>query len=340
MSPANLRAVVPRVGDVAGTVVLPLSGPHPLISDPISDRVPSVCGRFAPSPTGPLHFGSLVAALGSLVSARRHGGRWLVRIEDLDTPRNVAGAVDSILRDLERCAMHWDGEIMYQSRRTDAYAEALERLADRGWTFDCGCSRRDLAGGVYPGTCRDGLPLGRSARSVRMRVRTANIGFRDAIQGSTAQCLQTEVGDFVVLRADGVVAYHLATVVDDAEQRISEVVRGCDLLESTPRQILIQRALGLPRPEYAHLPVAVDARERKLGKQNLARPIAFDSPGAVLVDALEFLGQNPPLELVRASPAEVVSWAIGSWDTRRVPRRRLAPAPGYVDDPWPRSCLQ
>ena len=143
-----------------------------------------------------------------------------------------------------------------------------------------------------------------------------------------------------MLRADGVVAYHLAVVVDDAEQRVSEVVRGCDLLESTPRQILIQRALGLPHPEYAHLPVAVDTHGRKLGKQNLARPIASDPPGAVLVDALEFLGQRPPLDLARARPAEIISWAIGSWDSTRVPRRRRAPAPDYVDAPRLRSCLQ
>ena len=299
-----------------------------------------MCGRFAPSPTGPLHFGSLVAALASLANARRRGGRWLVRIEDLDTHRNAAGATDSILRDLERCGMHWDDDVMYQSRRADVYAEALERLANRGWTFECGCSRRDLAGGVYPGTCRDGLPPGRSARSVRMRAHAANIEFHDAIQGPTSQCLGSEVGDFVVLRADGVVAYHLAVVVDDAEQKVSEVVRGCDLLESTPRQILIQRALELPNPEYAHLPVAVDTDRRKLGKQNRARPIAFEPPAAVLVDALEFLGQRPPRELARARPAEVISWAIGSWDHARVPRQRNAPAPGYVGDPRLRSCLQ
>ena len=332
--------MVARVVDIPGTVLLSQPGLLRLTSEPISDRPPSVCGRFAPSPTGPLHFGSLVAALGSLVNTRRHGGRWLVRIEDLDTPRNVPGAVDSILRDLDRCAMHWDGEVVHQSRRTEAYAEALERLADRGWTFGCGCSRRDLVGGVYPGTCRDGLPPGRSARSVRMRVDAESIEFHDAIQGLTTQCLATEAGDFVVLRADGVVAYHLAVVVDDAEQRVSEVVRGCDLLESTPRQMLIQRALGLPHPEYAHLPVAVDTHGRKLGKQNLARPIASDPPGAVLVDALEFLGQRPPLELARARPAEIISWAIGSWDSTRVPRRRRAPAPDYVDAPRLRSCLQ
>ena len=299
-----------------------------------------MCGRFAPSPTGPLHFGSLVAALGSLLDARRRGGRWLVRIEDLDTPRNAAGAVASILSDLERCAMHWDGEVMRQSRRTDAYAEALERLADRGWTFACGCSRRDLVDGVYPGTCREGLPAGRSARSIRLRVPTAHIEFHDAIQGSTIQSLDREVGDFVVLRADGIVAYHLAVVVDDAEQRISEVVRGCDLLDSTPRQILIQRALGIPTPEYAHLPIAVDANQRKLGKQNLTRPIAADPPGSVLVDALEFLGQRPPRELARARATEVISWAVSCWDRTRIPRRHSAPAPGYADGPRLRSCLQ
>ena len=185
-----------------------------------------------------------------------------------------------------------------------------------------------------------GTSPGRSARSVRLRVRAASIGFRDAIQGLKTQCLEKEVGDFVVLRADGIAAYHLAVVVDDAEQRVSEVVRGCDLLESTPRQILIQRALGLPTPEYAHLPVAVDASERKLSKQRLARPIAADPPGTVLVDALEFLGQGPPRELARAPAAEIVAWAITCWDRTRVPRLRKAPAPGYASDPRLRSCFQ
>ena len=285
-------------------------------------------GRFAPSPTGPLHFGSLVAALGSLLSARRHGGHWFVRIEDLDTPRNAPGAADSILRDLDRFEMHWDGEVVHQSRRPEAYAEALEQLADKGWTFACGCSRRDLVDGVYPGTCRGGLPPGRTARSIRLRVEAATVEFIDAIQGPVVQSLEREVGDFVVLRADGVVAYHLAVVVDDAQLRVSEVVRGSDLLESTPRQILIQRALGLPTPEYAHLPVAVGAGRHKLSKQNLARPIASEPPGAVLVDALEFLGQRPPRSLARAPAAEVIAWGVECWDRTRVPRRRSAPAPG------------
>ena len=269
-----------------------------------------------------------------------------MRIEDLDTPRNVPGAVDAILRDLERLAMPWDGEVVRQSKRLDAYAEALDTLAHRGWTFECGCSRRDLVDGVYPGTCREGLPPGRSTRSLRLRVPAAGIGLRDAVQGPTSQRLDREVGDFVVLRADGVAAYHLAVVVDDAAQRVSEVVRGCDLLESTPRQILIQRALDLPTPKYAHLPVAVNAGGRKLSKQNLARPITAEPPGAVLVDALEFLGQRPPPTLARADAAEVVAWGIASWDLARVPRRHSAPAPGYADEPPDRpaprlrSCLQ
>ena len=310
-----------------------------MMAEPLPGE-PLVCGRFAPSPTGPLHFGSLVAALGSLLNARRRGGRWLLRIEDLDTPRNAAGATDSILRDLERFAMLWDGEVMRQSERVDTYSQTLDTLAHGGWTFECGCSRRDLVDGVYPGTCREGLPPGRSARSVRLRVHGANIGFHDAIQGLTTQCLETEVGDFVVLRVDGIAAYHLAVVVDDAEQQVSEVVRGCDLLESTPRQILIQRALGLPTPEYAHLPVAVDTRERKLSKQSLARPVAADPPGAVLVEALEFLGQGPPRELARAPAVEVIAWALACWDRTRVPHRRTAPAPGYASDPRLRSCFQ
>ena len=282
-----------------------------------------------------------MAAFGSLLNTRRHGGHWFVRIEDLDTPRNAAGAVDSILRDLDRFGMHWDGEITYQSRRPEAYAEALEKLADRGWTFACACSRRDLAGGVYPGTCREGLPPGRPARSVRLRVGTAVVGFEDAVQGPLSQGLAAEVGDFVVRRVDGIVAYHLAVVVDDAEQRVSEVVRGTDLLESTPRQILIQRALGLPTPKYAHLPVAVDASRRKLSKQTFARPIASEPPGAVLVDALECLGQRPPRALARASATDVVAWGIECWDRSRVPRRRTIPAPGYAGGPRrSRSCLQ
>ena len=269
-----------------------------------------------------------------------------MRIEDLDTPRNVPGAADAILRDLEHLAMPWDGEVVRQSRRLDAYAEALDTLAHRGWTFECGCTRRDLVDGVYPGTCREGLPPGRSMRSLRLRVPAADIGLRDAVQGRTSQRLDKEVGDFVVLRADGIVAYHLAVAVDDAAQRVSEVVRGCDLLASTPRQILIQRALELPTPKYAHLPVAVNADGRKLGKQNLARPIAAEPPGTVLVDALEFLGQRPPLTLARAPAAEVVAWGTTSWDLARVPRRHSAPARGYADEPRDRpaprlrSCLQ
>ena len=304
-----------------------------MIADPPSSGEPRVCGRFAPSPTGPLHFGSLVAALGSYLNARCRGGRWLVRIEDLDAPRNVAGAADSILRDLERFAMPWDGEVMRQSGRIEAYAEALDTLARRGWTFECGCSRRDLVDGVYPGTCRAGLPPGRTARSVRLRVPAASVEFRDAIQGLTVQRLDRDVGDFVVLRADGVVAYHLAVVVDDAAQRVSEVVRGCDLLESTPRQLLIQRALGLPTPRYAHLPMAVSPDGHKLSKQSLAPPIAAGPPGAVLVDALGFLGQHPPRELARAPAAEVVAWAVTGWDHTRIPCRRSVPAPGRTGEP-------
>ena len=297
-------------------------------------------GRFAPSPTGPLHFGSLVAALGSLLDARRRGGRWLVRIEDLDTPRNAAGAEDSILRDLERLAMHWDGEVVRQSERAELYAQALATLASRGWTFECGCSRRDLVGGIYPGTCRDGLPAGRAARSVRFRVPAGNVEFHDAVQGVAAQRVQSEVGDFVVLRADRIVAYHLAVVVDDAAQRVSEVVRGCDLLDSTPRQILIQRALGLAVPEYVHLPVAVNADRNKLGKRSRAPPVAAEPPGVVLAHALEFLGQRPPSELARAPAREIVAWGIEHWDRARVPRRRTAPAPDYSGERRPRSCLQ
>lgn len=219
-------------------------------------------GRFAPSPTGRLHFGSLIAATGSYLQARSQGGRWLVRIDDLDPPRQQPGASAHILRTLEAYGLHWDGEVVYQSRRTSVYLHALEKLLDTGHAYHCDCSRKDVDargrigpfGLVYPGTCRArGLSSGRG-RSLRLRTHDRPISFDDALQGHYGQRLESEVGDFIVRRADGLIAYHLAVVVDDAAQGVTQVARGADLLDSTPRQIHLQQLLGLPTPDYLHLP--------------------------------------------------------------------------------------
>ena len=292
-------------------------------------------GRFAPSPTGPLHFGSLIAALGSCLSARSLGGRWLVRMEDLDRQREQAGAADAILRTLETFGFEWDGPVMRQSERSEAYERALARLDTGGALFPCACTRKELSDSalvlegerVYPGTCRAGLPPGRTARALRVRVPDEVVSFDDSIQGATAQNLLREVGDFVVRRADGLFAYQLAVVVDDAEQGITDVVRGADLLASTPRQIVLQRLLGFESPRYAHLPAAVNASGEKLSKQTLARPLDAARAPALIAAALEFLGQDPPGALRRADVREVWNWSLAHWDLGQVPRRRTLPAP-------------
>ncbi|MEZ5445500.1 MAG: tRNA glutamyl-Q(34) synthetase GluQRS [Gammaproteobacteria bacterium] len=279
------------------------------------------CGRFAPSPSGPLHFGSLITALASYLQARSRGGRWLVRMEDLDTPRNQPGAAATILGQLDAFGLISDGPVLAQSTRLRAYRVALAMLADRGLSFPCGCSRQDLNESIYPGTCREGLAPGRKARAVRVRVSGETIVLHDEIQGEFRQNLAREVGDFVVRRADNIVAYHLAVVVDDAWQGITEVVRGADLLDSTPRQIHLQRLLGLPTPRYAHLPIAANAQGQKLSKQSGARAISEDRPARTLHACLEFLGQQPDPRLRHATPAEVLQWGIAHWDLAKVPRR-------------------
>ncbi|WP_173865154.1 tRNA glutamyl-Q(34) synthetase GluQRS [Thiohalocapsa sp. ML1] len=287
-------------------------------------------GRFAPSPTGPLHFGSLVAALGSFADARSGAGEWLVRIEDLDRTREVPGAADGMLRTLEAFGLHWDGPVLYQRLRTDAYAAALERLVAQGLCYPCGCTRREIAlrarpgleGPIYPGTCRNGLPPGRAARSVRLRTTHASIRFADAILGPQTQDVAEVVGDFVLRRADGIHAYQLAVVVDDAEQGITNVVRGADLLASTPRQILLQRHLGLPKPVYAHLPLALGADGRKLSKSLAALPVDAARPLPALLAAWRFLGQEAPPEPCK-DVASFWAWALPNWQRHLVPSQGL-----------------
>ncbi|MDR2688187.1 MAG: tRNA glutamyl-Q(34) synthetase GluQRS [Azoarcus sp.] len=302
-------------------------------SNPLSIYV----GRFAPSPSGLLHFGSLVAALGSALQARRHHGAWRLRIEDVDIARIVPGAAAAILATLENFGFEWDGEVMWQSQRIDAYMAALETLKAGNHVFPCACTRRELEempgatlardGSLrYPGTCRAGLPPGRKARAWRVRAE-GQIDFVDAIQGQQTEDLARDAGDYVILRADGLFAYQLAVVVDDAAQGVTHVVRGADLLGSTARQIQLQRLLGLPEPAYAHLPVATNAAAEKLSKQTRARAIDTLSPARALVAALDFLGQTPLPELSQASPADVWAWALAHWRLDRVPRRmhRVAP---------------
>jgi glutamyl-Q tRNA(Asp) synthetase len=296
-------------------------------------------GRFAPSPTGPLHFGSLVAAAGSYLEARTRGGDWLVRMEDLDPPRVVPGAADEILRALEACGMRWDGEIVRQRARSDAYHAALHHLREKKLVYPCACSRREIAdsavagieGPVYPGTCRAGLAPGKYARALRIDTRGAAVAFDDALQGRIEHDVEKEFGDFVLLRADDVYAYQLAVVVDDAEQGITDVVRGADLLGSTPRQIYLQRLLGMPQPRYAHLPVAVNAAGEKLSKQTFATPIDAANPLPALLAALAFLGQRPPRELARATLKELWDWALRNWSLARVPRTVSVPTPAWND---------
>jgi len=301
----------------------------------MSGEITRYRGRFAPTPSGPLHFGSMVAAVGSFLDARSHGGSWLVRVDDLDPPRTVPGATDAILRCLEAFAMHPDGSVVYQSTRNDAYHAALHKLRESGLTYPCACSRKEIGdtglagvdGAVYPGTCRQGLAAGRRARALRLRCKGTVVEFDDGIQGHVRQDLQLEIGDFVVYRADHVFAYHLACAVDDAEQGVSHVVRGADLIASTPRQIHLQEVLGLPTPAYLHLPVAVDAAGVKLSKQTLAPPVDSNVPEAALARVLLFLGLPPPAEIRGAGLHELWTWAIQNWRRERLPRARSIRAP-------------
>jgi glutamyl-Q tRNA(Asp) synthetase len=278
-------------------------------------------GRFAPSPTGPLHFGSVVAALASWLDARAARGRWLLRIEDLDAPRVQPGAADVILRTLERLGLEWDGPVVYQSLRAPLYEGALQKL--RPHLYWCGCTRREVADSsiglaadgaqIYPGTCRHGAAPGKTARTLRVCTAAERIVFHDRVQGSQSQVLASDVGDFVLYRADGQFAYQLAVVVDDAQQGVTDVVRGADLLDSTARQLHLQRLLGAPAPRYLHVPMALNRHHEKLSKQTGAKPVHDAPPARVICDALRFLGQPATGDLDEA---------LAAWDVGRIPRRK------------------
>jgi glutamyl-Q tRNA(Asp) synthetase len=296
------------------------------VSPPAFPRASAYIGRFAPSPTGPLHAGSLVAALASYLDAKAHQGQWLVRIEDIDQARTVPGSAEMILQTLAAFGMHSEGEVVWQSKRTHLYEAAFARLAD--FTYVCGCSRREIAdsqigvaadgSAVYPGTCRHGLAPGKTARAWRVRVPEAGvpgecIAFEDRWLGRMGQHLAHEAGDFVLKRADGFWAYQLAVVVDDAEQDITHVVRGADLVDSTARQIYLQRLLGMSTPRYLHVPVLTNPAGEKLSKQTGAQPLDLTQPLQSLMTAAQFLGL--PIGAV-SSMEDFWRQAISAWTAR------------------------
>lgn len=286
-------------------------------------------GRFAPSPTGPLHFGSLVAAVGSYLQARSYGGRWLVRIEDIDPPREQAGASDAILRTLDSYGMDWDGQVLYQHTRGEAYRASIDQLQRNGLIYACRCSRKAIAetaqqgplGHIYPGTCRNRAYLQHRGHAQALRVFTQDetIRFEDALLGPQTQNLARTVGDFVIHRADGLFAYQLAVVVDDAEQGMTEVVRGSDLLDQTARQIHLQHLLGLPTPGYLHLPVALNADGNKLSKQTYAPPVDNRNSIPTLLKVLAFLGQQPPAAAEFDRLDDLLDWAVQHWAVANIP---------------------
>jgi glutamyl-Q tRNA(Asp) synthetase len=281
---------------------------------------PSYIGRFAPSPTGALHFGSLVTALASYLDAKVHAGKWLVRMEDVDTNRTRPGAADEILRALELFGLNWDGPVFVQSERTRDYRQAFDSLSSIGLIYPCACSRR-MSVGRYTGVCTNGLAPGQHPRSYRVRVSEATvIKLLDLVQESYSQNVNEAVGDFIVLRADGLFAYQLAVVVDDAAQQVTHVVRGSDLLDNTPRQIYLQKALGYPTPQYAHIPVAVDHWGQKLSKSTGAAALSLATPHVELQRALAFLGHKIPTDLNGASVDVLLRWAINAWSLERVPK--------------------
>ncbi|MCK4743363.1 MAG: tRNA glutamyl-Q(34) synthetase GluQRS [Sulfuriflexus sp.] len=284
-------------------------------------------GRFAPSPTGPLHFGSLLAAISSYAQARQQQGQWLVRIEDVDLPRCDPDSTKLILKALESYGLYWDEEIVYQSQRDKYYKVALDVLNTQNDTYGCACTRKEIikaiaandTASVYPGTCSNGIAKGKTARSIRMRANNSKMSFNDAVQGEFSQHLAKDVGDFIIRRSDGLFAYQLAVVVDDALQNITDVVRGSDMLDSTPRQIYLQQHLNYATPNYMHIPLATHSDGHKLSKQTMAPAITLDDPRPTLIKALNFLGQQAPHELRDTNIETIWGWVIQNWSAENIP---------------------
>lgn len=278
-------------------------------------------GRFAPSPTGPAHLGTLMAAVGSYLQAKTRDGHWLVRIEDVDTTRTVEGADISILNTLENFGLNWDGEVIYQSEQTRHYQQALQHLLELDMLFPCHCSRRQLAesgSDTYPGNCRERSFPDQEEHAIRVLAEDVDVSFSDTLLGQTRQNMRRDVGDFIVRRRDGLFAYQLAVVVDDAMQGITEIVRGADLLDSTPRQIYLQRLLGYDTPGYCHLPLLVDENGIKISKSQGATAVRSSHREKQLIVLLNLLGQEPPDTLHGSDLDSIWRWAITHWDIRKV----------------------
>lgn len=279
-----------------------------------------VIGRFAPSPTGDLHFGSLVSAVGSFLKAKNAGGQWLLRVEDIDPPREIKGSAERIIADLNRLGMVPDGPVLYQSSRLDAYQHTINELLRAKLAYPCACSRKDLpAGGIYPGTCRNGIEDDKVARSVRFLIKNEDCTFDDKLQGHVSNSRCNSGGDFIIQRSDGLFAYQLAVVLDDAYQGVTQVVRGADLLDSTHWQIYLQKALGLVTPEYMHLPIVLSDDGKKLSKQLQADPVRHQEPCYAVEQAMHFLGQQPPAGL---SLDSLWRWALEHWNSDLIPRQK------------------
>ncbi|MGR9014060.1 MAG: tRNA glutamyl-Q(34) synthetase GluQRS [Gammaproteobacteria bacterium] len=275
-------------------------------------------GRFAPSPTGPLHLGSLYTALAGFLQARSQQGRWLLRIDDLDTPRNIKGSADTILKTLEVFGLHWDDDVYYQSRHIDVYSDMINDLQRNGLIYPCTCSRKTLTAGdrgdIYPGLCRDRQTPPEGPYALRIKTDNRIIAFQDELQGLISHNIAEQDGDFIVQRKDRIIAYQFAVVIDDDLQHVNHIVRGFDLLDATPKQIYLQQLLGIVRPRYMHVPIIVDRQGYKLSKQTQAMAVDLTSPNRVIFELLVLLKQNPPIELQQAPVSELLSWAIEHWN--------------------------
>ncbi len=304
-------------------------GLQPCLQSRLPQDAPTLSriGRFAPSPTGPLHFGSLLAALASFLDSRASGSRWLLRIEDLDPPREPPGAAEQIIHTLDAYGLHWDGEIAWQSRRLPLYREILQQLLAAGLAYRCQCSRSELKRRQallrYDRHCLQHPPSAAATCAIRARYPDQTLSFTDRIQGVRRYPSAQSGGDFILFRRDGLFAYQLAVVVDDAEQGVTDIVRGADLIDETPRQQVLQHYLHYPQPDYAHIPVVTNSSGQKLSKQTFAPALSLEPELIVptLWKALHFLGQTPPPELRAARRDELLQWAITHWDITAIARQ-------------------